>query len=154
MLNRKTLVDILKFAVGATSIPGLFVVTRALMGLLQRLAGYRSETAELLVSGAVSSLGLSLFPKSYLNAVKTVAYMRAVQAGMIMLKTRFRHHTSGFKDNDMPEEQESTAAAIEKYAPSLFTGSCVILTVYALFHEKYAMPNSIKYRILDLEQTT
>ena len=78
MLRRRTLIDLLTFAVGATSIPGLFIVTRYLMQVLQKLTNRKFETLELLISGAVASLGTCLFDKSYQAAIKAVAYMRAV----------------------------------------------------------------------------
>lgn len=61
IFRRDTLKDLLTFATGATSIPGLFIMTRYVMQLLQKLLGCEFETLELLVSGAVSSLGISIF---------------------------------------------------------------------------------------------
>ena len=79
IFRRDTLKDLLTFAIGATSIPGLFIMTRYVMRLLQKLLNCEFETLELLVSGAVSSLGITIFfENSYLAAIKTVAYMRAV----------------------------------------------------------------------------
>ena len=91
MFTRQTLIDILKFAIGATSIPGLFILTRSIMQLIQKVLKIKIETFELLISGAVASLGTVLFTSGYMNAVKTIAYMRAVQCVMISVRTNLSH---------------------------------------------------------------
>lgn len=70
--------------------------------------------------------------------------MRAVQAVLKIAKYKFEHLITQ-SDEEMSEKQESIAAQI-------FAGACVVLCVYSLYHERFAIPNSIKKRILDLAQ--
>lgn len=110
LLKKQTMLDILKFAIGATSIPGLFILTRSLMQLIQNMLKIKIETFELLISGAVASLGTMLFTKSYMNAVKTIAYMRAVQCVLISIKNKFAHLITYEGKEEMTENQYSIAA--------------------------------------------
>lgn len=78
LLQQPPLAESIRFAAGTTSISLLFTMTRTLLGFIQKMLKVKFETVELVISGAIASLGMLLFNKKDLPALKTVIFMRAV----------------------------------------------------------------------------
>ena len=74
------------FATGTTSVSILFKLTRLALAYLQKQLRVKFEFTELILSGAVSSLGMLLFNKSDLPTLKALLYMRAAQCLFLMIQ--------------------------------------------------------------------